>query len=441
MAPPTYVVRRKRSEIPLWREARLRLEQLDIELTERCNNNCIHCCINRPPDDTSALAREMKTDQVKNILRQAADLGCLQVRFTGGEPLLRTDFEDLYEYGRRLGMKVLLFTNGRLITRPLADLFSRMPPLLPIEITVYGMHRESYEGVTRSRGSFEQFGRGVDLLLERDVPFVVKSAILPQNKHEMEEFEAWAGSIPWMTMPPSYVMFLDLRNRRDDAGKNATIRSLRLLPQEVVEVLTRDPGKYRRDMAAFASMFMGRPDNRLFTCGGGQGICVDAYGYVQPCMSLRAPELTVKITAGLGPTGQEKAASAASASKKEAGMGTVADALDHFRQFRDLRANNPEYLRRCGRCFLKGLCEQCPAKSWMEHGNLDTPVDYLCEAAHAQARYLGWLEDDEHGWEVTDWRKRMNTNRSWDTGDGSPVSGGNPSGLAPRDCHQQPYQT
>ena len=93
-----------------------RLVQLDLELTERCNYNCIHCCINRPANDPDARARELTTAQVKEVLKQAADLGCLQVRFTGGEPLLRSDFEELYVFARQSGLKVLLFTNGRLIT-------------------------------------------------------------------------------------------------------------------------------------------------------------------------------------------------------------------------------------------------------------------------------------------------------------------------------------
>jgi len=41
----------------------------------------------------------------------------------------------------------------------------------------------------------------------------------------------------------------------------------------------------------------------------------------------------------------------------------------------------------------------------MEHGTLDTPVEYFCEIAHAQARYLGWLGGSEYGWEVEDRRK------------------------------------
>jgi hypothetical protein len=70
------------------------------------------------------------------------------------------------------------------------------------------------------------------------------------------------------------------------------------------------------------------------------------------------------------------------------------------------RATNHDYLARCGRCFLSGLCEQCPAKSWLEYGTLDTPVDYFCEIAHAQARFLGLLQEGERGWEVENWRER-----------------------------------
>ncbi len=74
-----------------------------------------------------------------------------------------------------------------------------------------------------------------------------------------------------------------------------------------------------------------------------------------------------------------------------------------------MKACDPDYLRRCGCCFLKGLCEQCPAKSWMEHGTLDTPVEYLCQVAHAQAIYLGLLEEKEHTWEMNPkvWRIRV----------------------------------
>jgi radical SAM protein with 4Fe4S-binding SPASM domain len=365
-----------------------RLGQLDIELTERCNNDCIHCCINRPANDAAARARELTTEQVEDILQQAAGLGCLLVRFTGGEPLLRPDFEELYIFARRLGLKVLLFTNARLITPRLADLLARIPPRVEIEITVYGMHAESYEAVTRAPGSFTQFWRGVNLLLERNVPFMVKSALLPPNKHEIDELEAWARTVVGVQARPNYAMFFILRQRHDDTEKNALIESLRLSPQEGLAVLARDDAKYRRTMAPVASGFMGPCGGQLFDCGPGYNICVDAYGRAQPCMSMRAPELTYQ------------AAGANSHS-------LLRDAMERFSHLSELRAANPDYLRRCAVCFLKGLCEQCPAKSWTEHGKLDTPVEYLCEVAHAQARYLGWLGENEQAWQVIDGPERV----------------------------------
>ena len=352
-----------------------RLAHLDVELTERCDNDCIHCCINLPAGDAAARAREMTTDQIESLLRQAADLGCLQVRFTGGEPLLRSDFEELYLAARHLGLRVLIFTNARRITAHLASVFASIPPLTPIEVTVYGMRKESYEAVSRTPGSFAQFRRGIALLLEHQVPFVVKGVLLPPNRGETDEFEAWARTLPWMDKSPGYSMFFDLRNRRDDSAKNDLICSLRVTPEEGLAVLARHEAEYREGMAQFAASFVGKPDNRLFHCGAGHSISLDAYGAAQPCMGLRAPEFSIDTS-----------------------RSSLAEALDRFASLSELRATDPEYLRRCAVCSIRSLCEQCPAKSWSEHRTLDTPVEYLCRVAHAQARFLGWLGRDEYAW-------------------------------------------
>ncbi len=191
-----YVTKVSLARHRLWKERSPLLGRLDLELTERCNNNCIHCCINLPMEDDGARQRELSTTAIKEILSETAALGALSIRFTGGEPLLREDFIDLYLHARRLGLKVLLFTNARLITPELADLFARTPPLLKIEVTVYGLKPESYEAVSRVPGSYEEFRRGIGLLRERNVPFVVKGALLPPNRAEMESFEAWGGHSP-----------------------------------------------------------------------------------------------------------------------------------------------------------------------------------------------------------------------------------------------------
>jgi radical SAM protein with 4Fe4S-binding SPASM domain len=380
-----YTVKRVIEQEPLWKGKGPRLPRLDIELTERCNNACMHCYINLPVQDAQAASRELSTHQWKDILQQAADLGALSVRFTGGEPLLREDFTELYLFARRLGLQVMLFTNARLVTPKLADLFARVSPRQKIEISVYGMHPESYDTVTCTSGAYAEFRRGVDLLQERQVPFVVKSVLLPPNRSEIDEFEAWAETLPWMDRPPSYAIFLELRARRDSQAKNKLIRSLRFSPQEGLALVTRDETAYRRAMAQFTAGFMGPQGDHLFTCGAGETGCVDAYGIYQMCMPLRHPETVYDLK-----------------------QGTLREALTEvFPRLRELRATNPDYLDRCARCFLKGLCEQCPGKSWTEYGTLDTPVEYLCQVAHAQARYLGLLNEAEQAWEIQDWQARL----------------------------------
>jgi radical SAM protein with 4Fe4S-binding SPASM domain len=382
----SYAVKVRADEISLRKGNAPPLASLDMELTERCNNNCIHCYINLPAKDLNARQRELSTREIRKILQEAVSLGCLTVRFTGGEPLLREDFEDLYIFSRKLGLRVILLTNATLITPALSKVFARVPLLQPVEVTLYGMNRSSYESVTRVSGSFEAAWQGIHFLLEKKVPFVVKGALLPPNREETEEFASWASNIPWMDTPPSYSIFFDLRARRDSRQKNISIKKLRLSPEEAVAFFFRRREKYLREMREFCSKFT-RPSGRdIFSCEAGvRRGCVDAYGHLQLCMFLRHPDTMYNL-------------------KK----GALQDALiNFFPGIRKIKAENPDYLARCAHCFLQGLCEQCPARSWMEHGTLDTPVAYHCEIAHAQARALGLLDDGELAWQIERWEQRI----------------------------------
>jgi len=401
-----YAKKVRASSSSLWRRKGPRLVRLDVELTERCNNDCIHCYINLPANDEKARGRELSAAEIKRVLGEAADLGCLTVRFTGGEPLLRPDFEEIYLAARNLGMGVVLFTNACLLNPKLADLLKRVPPLRKLEVSVYGMTRASYERVSRAKGSFKAAWRGIRLLQERGIPFIVKGALLPPNKEERPDFENWASNIPWMDGPPSYSMFYDLHCRRD-REKSRSIARLRVDPKEAARELAGNPRK-KAGFMDFVSKFSEAPGNDLFTCGAGfKTACLDAYGTLYPCIMLRSPEAAYDIRKG--------------------GLGEAMNVP--FAKLRAMKASLPEYLERCARCFLKGLCEQCPAKSWIEHGVLDLPVEYFCDVAHALARELGLLKPDEKGWEIADGIERAHGR----TGTG-PAKKGSLHGRAEKEC-------
>ena len=369
----------------LWRKKGPLVSSMDIELTERCNNNCIHCYINLPASDREALEKELPTEKWKNIITQITDLGALEIRFTGGEPLIRKDFTDLYLHARKLGLKVLIFTNATLITEEIAELFKKISPLKNIEVTVYGMREESYEQVTKVPGSFKKSRKGIENLKKNNVPFILKSAVLPQNIDEMIEFEKWALKITSIEQRPKYSYFYDLRGRRDSNEKNEAIMKLRLSPEEGLKIMTSDEKKYRDEMKSFSTNFQREPNSGLFNCGAGKGGAIDAYGIYQPCLLLRHPDVTYAL--------------------KEFSLKEIL--TEKMPEMRKMAAKNPEYINKCAKCFLKGLCEQCPAKSWSEHGSLDQPVEHLCREAHIQAEYLGLIGKGEKGWEIKDWKERI----------------------------------
>lgn len=85
---------------PLW---------LLAELTYRCPLHCVFCY---NPVDYTAQQGELSTGQWKTTMKQARELGAVQLGFSGGEPLLRDDLEELVAYGHELGYYTNLITSG-----------------------------------------------------------------------------------------------------------------------------------------------------------------------------------------------------------------------------------------------------------------------------------------------------------------------------------------
>src|SRR5512135_3602003 len=187
----TYVSRRALPDLPLWAAMKRRRAPMgfDIEITGRCNLNCRHCYINVPAGDRAAKENELTVPEIDRIGGEAAALGAVWCLITGGEPLLRKDFFDIYLALRRKGLLLSVYTNGTLIGREHVDLFRKHPPR-DIEMTVYGVSRETYERVTRVQGSFAAFMRGLGLLREAGIKVRLKAMALRSNVHELPEIAA-----------------------------------------------------------------------------------------------------------------------------------------------------------------------------------------------------------------------------------------------------------
>ncbi|MGB0867086.1 MAG: pyrroloquinoline quinone biosynthesis protein PqqE [Granulosicoccaceae bacterium] len=86
---------------PLW---------LLAELTYKCPLQCPYC--SNPTDYAGTTERELTTDEWIRVFEEARELGATQLGFSGGEPIVRQDLEELVSAARGMGYYTNLITSG-----------------------------------------------------------------------------------------------------------------------------------------------------------------------------------------------------------------------------------------------------------------------------------------------------------------------------------------
>jgi radical SAM protein with 4Fe4S-binding SPASM domain len=356
-------------EFALWEKIRDKraLVSFDLELTARCNSNCRHCYINLPAKDKVTREKELAFEEIIEIADEGVSLGVLWCLITGGEPLLRSDFGEIYLALKKRGLLVSVFTNATLITKKHIELFRRYPPR-DVEVTVYGVTQETYERVTRKPGSFDAFMRGLDLLFDSGIKVRLKAMALRSNAAELPQIANFCRehTKDYFRFDPFLHMRFD-----HDIERNKEIESERLSPAEIVALEQSDQERFeslKKGCDKFiAPRFSNDSCNHLFHCGAGNGSFSLSYdGLLRLCSSLWHPDSVYDL-------------------KK----GNLTDAWHSFiPKVRDIRSDQREFLGKCSVCPLINLCMWCPAHTYLETGEMDAQVDYFCKVAHARADAL-----------------------------------------------------
>lgn len=239
----THTVFKNLSDFALWDKIKHKRVPLsfNLEITPRCNNNCRHCYINLPSGDKKAKRMELSPDEIGEIGNQAASLGVIWCLITGGEPLLRDDFFDIYLRLKNKGFLISVFTNATLITERHIKFFKKYPPR-DVEVTVYGVTTETYELITRKRGSFDNFQKGLKRLFASGIKVRLKAMALRSNMHEMDEIALFCKKNTWDFF--RFDPFLNLRYDGNQA-KNEEIKQERLSAKDIVNLESGDSERFR----------------------------------------------------------------------------------------------------------------------------------------------------------------------------------------------------
>ncbi len=338
-----------------------------FELTPQCNFSCRMCYVRKSHSEVLEAPRPMlDTAQWLALARQATDAGLLYLLLTGGEPLLRDDFGQLYDALADMGLLLSVNTNGSLLDAAQVRRFSRRPPQ-QINITLYGAQDETYRRLCGVSGMYARVDRAINALKEADVPLKLNFSLTAHNAADLEAVAAYAREKDVPLSVATY-MFPPIRRDAGAVGRNDRLPPRAAAYYQLRAVQLRStPEAFARYLQALACETAPQgaqlpdarePSGHVRCMAGRASFWVTWDGLLLPCGMAPQPQpnvTDVPFTQAWQTLTQR----------------TAAIRLPHG----------------CDVCPDRALCHPCAAIDYAETGDFSGIPAYLCEMAK-QLRHL-----------------------------------------------------
>jgi AdoMet-dependent heme synthase len=318
---------------------------VQVDLTYRCNERCVHCYLDH--DDHG----EMTTAEIKHLLDEMADAGVFILTLSGGEIFVRKDFFEILEYARRkLMFCVKLKTNAILIHEREAARIRDLG-VESIQISIYSHRPEVHDAITLVPGSLKRSLDGVRFLKSQGLRVVLANVLMVQNAQDYRGVRALAEELGVeCTLDPTITPMMD-----GDRG----VLSLGVGQNTLHEVF-RDEDLVG-DVDEFCAIAAPADDSVLgaLPCSAGHTSCyVSPYGDVFPCVQFPLPTGNVR-------------------------QRRFIDIWRHSDEMNDVRSIRLKDLTTCTSCTHMSSCSRCPGLAFME-GNMRGPSSQDCEKSFAK---------------------------------------------------------
>ena len=201
-----------------------RLHLVALEVTRSCNLFCAHCRGSAAPTSYSG---ELTTDECFRLVDQILEVGNPIIILTGGEPLVRSDVLRIAEYAVSKGLRVVMGTNGTLITEEMAVKLKKVP-ISRLGISLDFPVAELQDEFRGQIGAFAAVMVGIANARKAGIEVQINSTITKLNVNYLEELLALAlkmGAVafhPFMLVP---------------TGRGKGLESVELPPEKYEETL------------------------------------------------------------------------------------------------------------------------------------------------------------------------------------------------------------
>lgn len=346
-----------------------------IDFTYRCNNNCRHCWL-RDASGCQEPETELSFAEIRRIADEARAMGCRIWTISGGEPMLRPDFPEIFDYLTRNCQHYNLSTGGTLITPQIARLLKRKGTKT---VALYGATAKVHDHITRNPGSFELTMRGFRYLKEAGAGFIVQLVPMKDNYHQFNDMVRLARSLSKYSRVGAAWLYL---SACADKEKNAEIKRQRLAAQEVVKLDEPDLCHGEGAREEYGHCFQGSDRYVFASCiKSRRGFHIDPHGKMTFCDFIKDPALRYDLR-----------------------RGSFEEAWEKFIPSLARRIKTTaEYRENCGSCGYRKDCRWCPVFACLEHGRFGAKISYLCAVARENHNYKrNWLKDHRRYFKIAD---------------------------------------
>ncbi len=331
------------------------LNAVHIELTSKCNENCVHCFI--PPElKHSSIDRNL----MKNILKQCREMEVLDIGFSGGEPMLHPNFCEFLKYAKDLDFNVTVLSNLTLLNKEIIDMLLYKHPTC-VKVSLYSMNPTIHNQITTVEGSQEITKLNIEKLVENGVPVQINCPVLKQNKDSFEEVINWGQNIG-CTVSTDYL----IAAREDGSIDNLQNRlSKEDLNSVITKILTQNAVVQSDFHAMKIAPLNAYPNPDELLCGiATSTLCIVSNGDVYPCAGCQ------RWSCG------------------NANFTSIRDIWNNSPLLKYLRTIRRKDFKKCLVCKDKDFCAMCMARNSNEdpNGDLFSIPEITCSAANTYHR-------------------------------------------------------
>ena len=342
------------------------------------------CYVRRTPEQVKSegkIIRDWK--EWLEIGKQCYDAGMLYLLLTGGEPFIYPGFKDLYEALHKMGIIIMINSNGTMIDRDTVEWLKTMAPSR-VNITLYGASPEIYARLCGRPDGYERALNAILMLKEAGIPVVINASMTPENSCDLEKIIDFGREHGINTRVATY-MFPPLRREHIDhysrftpcEASEAYMRRIRHeAPEQYVEGLRKMMEKLKTPVCVGESDDWGTDIENTeesnygeMRCRAGRSSFWIAWdGAMTACGMVPFPLVVHPFEEPF----------------KECWL-RLTDAV-----------RGAQVMSSCNRCVKKDVCRPCVAMIYSETEDVHAKAPYLCEMTdHIIARAKAELEEIE----------------------------------------------